>query len=247
MTSPLRKVHGLQLQKKKLAKRTFVKVKRKKESEDNEDEEPQEEQDETSEQPGSTETSETTTSSSSSSSSTSSFPSTGFNAFAKLMNPDNWECVACEVSNKPSLTKCAACERPRDKPSTTTTTTSISTTSTTVPQKTVPSQTKTPAPSVPSVPPAPFTGFNAFAALIQKGTWECSSCEVRNKEELQKCGACETPKPDTTSSTTTNEETSTGFTFGSDESGSKTSEGGFDFSFGGGSSEETGGLTFGGE
>jgi len=29
------------------------------------------------------------------------------------MNPNNWECTACEVSNKQELTKCAACETPR--------------------------------------------------------------------------------------------------------------------------------------
>jgi len=35
------------------------------------------------------------------------------NVFVKLINPENWECPTCEVSNKKDLQKCAACDAPR--------------------------------------------------------------------------------------------------------------------------------------
>jgi hypothetical protein len=40
-------------------------------------------------------------------------PAPEVNGFAFLMNPTNWECAACEVSNKKELTKCAACDAPK--------------------------------------------------------------------------------------------------------------------------------------
>lgn len=36
--------------------------------------------------------------------------SSGFNAFAALINPDNWTCEICLVSNNKNLIKCGACE-----------------------------------------------------------------------------------------------------------------------------------------
>lgn len=86
---------------------------------------------------------------------------------------DSWSCKECFVNNNSTATKCIACENPKPEvnPSNETT------------QKV-------------QVKPPPVT-TSGFGDLFKKkaGHWECSVCLILNKENDNKCAACETPKP----------------------------------------------------
>ena len=44
---------------------------------------------------------------------------------------------------------------------------------------------------------------DSFTGLFKKpaGSWECSTCLIQNKPEVEKCAACETPRPKPKTST----------------------------------------------
>ncbi|GLV45529.1 Nucleoporin 153kD [Carabus blaptoides fortunei] len=98
-------------------------------------------------------------------------PAVGFGAQFK-MAADKWECSACMIRNNQADTACVACTTP--KPGT-------------------------------AKPNAPAAGAGAalsgFGMQFKpaEGTWECSSCMIRNKSDTVKCVACESPKPGSTS------------------------------------------------
>lgn len=98
---------------------------------------------------------------------------------------DTWECSTCMIRNKRELTKCAACETPNPK---------ASSTGTQLPSfgnKTEPSKSTT----------GQQSGFgNVFK--VKTDEWECSICMVRNKQSNKKCQCCEAPNPKCTSSAT---------------------------------------------
>lgn len=87
------------------------------------------------------------------------------------MAADKWECTACMVRNNQADTACVACTTPK------------------------PGAVKASAPSS-SVPAASST-FSGFGMQFKpaEGTWECSACMIRNKSDVVKCVACESPKP----------------------------------------------------
>ncbi|KAF7270769.1 hypothetical protein GWI33_016275 [Rhynchophorus ferrugineus] len=82
---------------------------------------------------------------------------------------DQWICDTCMIRNKVDVTKCAACETP--KPGSAGVKANIASSS---------------------------TSTSSFGAIVApSGTWECSTCMIRNKEEVVNCAACETAKPGT--------------------------------------------------
>ncbi|XP_028406164.1 nuclear pore complex protein Nup153-like [Dendronephthya gigantea] len=83
--------------------------------------------------------------------------------------PGSWECGSCMLNNKPDAIKCVACEAPK-------------------PGKKA---------EKPGEDKHVVDWKTKFAP--PKDSWECSTCLVRNKNDLSKCAACETPKPGTSS------------------------------------------------
>lgn len=102
--------------------------------------------------------------------------------FASLfkMGTDKWECSACFVQNNNSETKCIACTTPK------------------------PTANGSANKNQPT--PAATTNINNFGDKFKppSSTWECSICMIRNKDDLEKCAACETPKPGKQSTTNGN-------------------------------------------
>ncbi|KAF2888755.1 hypothetical protein ILUMI_17418, partial [Ignelater luminosus] len=95
--------------------------------------------------------------------------STGFGKEFK-MSSDKWECQECFVRNEGSVTKCVACTAPK------------------------PGSATTKAPPPPNGPAScSFKWGDQFKP--PSSTWECPTCMIRNKDETEKCVACETPKP----------------------------------------------------
>lgn len=80
-------------------------------------------------------------------------------------SPDKWECSMCMVHNNTAVSKCVSCTA--SKPNSILENKSMKTTSSGFGDKFKPSS----------------------------GTWECGTCMIRNKSELIKCAACETPNP----------------------------------------------------
>ncbi|CAN0090654.1 unnamed protein product [Lampetra fluviatilis] len=102
---------------------------------------------------------------------------TGFGSqFSK--KEGEWDCDTCAVRNKPHLAACAACQT--RKPDATTS----------IPRVAESSQ----APAVRNL-----TGFGSQFSK-KEGEWDCDTCAVRNKPELAACAACQTRKPDATTS-----------------------------------------------
>lgn len=83
---------------------------------------------------------------------------------------NEWECDACMIRNKQEATKCIACETPRKGAA-------QQTTSTLLPIK------------------------NSFGDAFKPkaGTWECETCMISNKNDVNECVACQTKKPGATS------------------------------------------------
>lgn len=80
--------------------------------------------------------------------------------------PGSWECEICCVTNDKDKLKCVACQSEKPKG--------------TVPYNTLQSS----------------TGFSlADKFKPEAGSWECSTCLVRNKADKTKCEACQTSKP----------------------------------------------------
>lgn len=100
-------------------------------------------------------------------------------AFKK--SSDEWECSQCMVRNKNSSVKCVACESQKPE--------QISNSST--------NESTSCFGNVEEKPP-PLTGNvigwgDAFKRSSDE--WECDTCMLRNKDSVEKCVACETPKP----------------------------------------------------
>ncbi|KAF9081167.1 hypothetical protein BGX23_001237 [Mortierella sp. AD031] len=119
--------------------------------------------------------------------------------------PDNtgkWKCTTCESYNKDELNKCGACEtaKPGSK----------------APAAAAPSVPNMFAPvaAAPAAAPATTAATSAaapptnnwasigFKGPDNTGKWKCTTCESYNKDELNKCGACETAKPGAKESST---------------------------------------------
>ncbi|XP_062343256.1 nuclear pore complex protein Nup153 isoform X1 [Osmerus eperlanus] len=93
--------------------------------------------------------------------------------FGDMFKPPagSWNCSVCMVQNKPSDTKCVACQSPQPSTSSSKTTPASGLQSTTA--------------------PVGFKGLFTTPA----GTWDCDTCLVQNKPDVVKCVACETAKP----------------------------------------------------
>ncbi len=85
----------------------------------------------------------------------------------------SWECTSCMLNNEASAVKCIACETAK------------------------PSADKTGSTGKDKQEKQEIDFKAMFAA--PKDTWECETCLVRNKNELNKCAACETKRPGTSS------------------------------------------------
>ena len=83
----------------------------------------------------------------------------------------SWECTSCLVNNNVDAVKCVACETAK------------------------PSAKKTGNTSKDKQEKQELDLKAKFAP--PKDTWECETCLVRNKNELNKCAACETKRPGT--------------------------------------------------
>ncbi|RXN01741.1 Nuclear pore complex protein Nup153 [Acipenser ruthenus] len=145
--------------------------------------------------------------------SSTSSPTVGF-GFGDKFKPatGSWQCDACLLQNKPTDSKCVACQTAKPN---------------------IDSSKQSKCSKMPS---------ETLQSLGDKfkpvsGTWECDTCLVQNKPEVTKCVACETSKPGTgvksaltlpafseckltmgsggsTSTTTTTSSLSSGFGFG---------------------------------
>lgn len=91
------------------------------------------------------------------------------------LNSEQWECPTCLVRNKNTDSNCAACTNPK------------------VANGAVFHSHPAPTPPTVSLNSSAPIGFqNLYKAPTN--TWECSVCLIRNKDSLNKCAACETPK-----------------------------------------------------
>ncbi|XP_059049050.1 E3 SUMO-protein ligase RanBP2 [Achroia grisella] len=84
----------------------------------------------------------------------------------------SWYCESCYTNNLESFDKCACCEKPNPKGST--------------------SENN-------SIPPINSTWGETFKP--KPGTWECKLCLIRNEANSECCNACNTPKDPTTKQT----------------------------------------------
>ncbi|XP_018423700.1 PREDICTED: E3 SUMO-protein ligase RanBP2-like [Nanorana parkeri] len=85
-----------------------------------------------------------------------------------------WDCSTCLVRNEANVSKCASCQTTEVKPA----------------------FTATSASSFKFVAPE-INSQKDFGGLFAKkeGSWDCSTCLVRNEANVSKCVACESPKP----------------------------------------------------
>ncbi|XP_041101700.1 nuclear pore complex protein Nup153-like isoform X2 [Polyodon spathula] len=100
-------------------------------------------------------------------------PTGGF-GFGDKFKPatGSWQCDACLLQNKPSDSKCVACQTAKPN---------VDSSKESKCSKTTPE-------TLPSL-------GDKFKPV--SGTWECDTCLVQNKPEVTKCVACETSKPGT--------------------------------------------------
>lgn len=95
---------------------------------------------------------------------------------AFIKKSDEWSCDTCMVTNKSSSEKCVACETPKPGASAKEAL-KLSSTFT------------TPTPVV----------TNSLSAFMKKtNEWSCDTCMLTNNSSVDKCVACETPKPGST-------------------------------------------------
>lgn len=110
-----------------------------------------------------------------------------------------WECSVCLIRNNPEKEKCAACESIRVnnkkemKNNFSNNDTKLTNTTTTVGLTTPNLETKQiiKQQSNNQIPTLKFGDKFKTPA----DTWECNTCMIRNKNELIKCAACESPRP----------------------------------------------------
>ncbi|XP_017466389.1 PREDICTED: nuclear pore complex protein Nup153-like isoform X4 [Rhagoletis zephyria] len=103
----------------------------------------------------------------------------GFGDEFKKASSNKWECQTCLIPNENNVDKCAACEMPRIK--------------------SVP----TPQTVIPVLATAIASGSSNFGTQFKKSSdqWDCDVCMIRNKQQVDKCVACETPRKGATPST----------------------------------------------
>lgn len=156
-------------------------------------------------------------------------PNNEFKGFEGFKKPkDTWECNECFVSNKNSLESCAACSTPKagaTKPTASNVTFQFPIANST---ETKPNNLGDKCPSL----------FNSIKT--PEGSWECSTCLVRNNKDDLACAACSTPKPGAPPS----EKTKPSFTFGIPNCTSQ-STGGFTFNAGVSTESAKPTITFG--
>lgn len=103
----------------------------------------------------------------------------GFGGAFKKSN-DEWECSVCMVRNKNSDEKCVACETAK-------------------PGKSSSYGTQTNASVFINADPTPTITGNGtdWSSAFKKSAneWDCDICMLRNKDSMDKCVACETPRP----------------------------------------------------
>ncbi|KAJ3405017.1 E3 SUMO-protein ligase RanBP2, partial [Chytridiales sp. JEL 0842] len=147
--------------------------------------------------------------------------------FAPTAKPaGQWECGTCLINNKGDATICAACETPKPGSSS--------------------SSSASAQPSFGGFKPPSSTasdasigGFKFAPTAKPAGQWECGTCLINNKADATVCAACETPKPGSTSSSSTATPPSFG---GFKPPAPTTSSTGFQFA-----PPSSGGFSFGGK
>ncbi|KAF5300979.1 hypothetical protein FQR65_LT09023 [Abscondita terminalis] len=128
---------------------------------------------------------------------------------------DTWECSVCLIRNVPEKSKCAACENPKPQISKKETTktcfanqlntgksdSNVETNSTK--DGSFVKDNKINGPIVCN--PTTFVNHSFGDKFkVPDSMWTCSTCMITNKNELDKCAACETAKPGTKSSVNSN-------------------------------------------
>lgn len=104
---------------------------------------------------------------------------------------NEWTCTKCKAQVKNDLNACSACQTPKEGVSL------------------VASFEAKPTPAA----PLNFNLGDKFKP--NSNTWECSTCMIRNKDDLTKCAACEAPKPEKTNTNPPSFGTPCGFSFNS--------------------------------
>ncbi|XP_054730888.1 nuclear pore complex protein Nup153 isoform X1 [Anastrepha obliqua] len=96
----------------------------------------------------------------------------GFGDKFKKSTSNKWECETCLIYNASDADKCVACETPRIKSSS------------------IPPTEKSPSTTLLA------TTSSQFGAQFKKSSdeWECDSCLIRNKQQADRCVACETSR-----------------------------------------------------
>nr|XP_027231507.1 nuclear pore complex protein Nup153-like [Penaeus vannamei] len=108
--------------------------------------------------------------------------SQGFEGFggAFKKSSEEWECSVCMIRNKNSAEKCVACETAK-------------------PGKTSSHGIQTNASVFSNTDPTPTITGNGtdWGSAFKKSSneWDCDMCMLRNKDSVDKCVACETPRP----------------------------------------------------
>ncbi|KAF8979278.1 hypothetical protein BGZ46_005629 [Entomortierella lignicola] len=108
-------------------------------------------------------------------SSTPAAPATAAFGWRAADNSNKWKCPTCDVYNKNDLNKCPCCETAKPGGST--------------------GASVSAAPVAPATPVTPATPAFSWGATDNTNKWKCPTCDVYNKNDLNKCPCCETAKP----------------------------------------------------
>ncbi|XP_071807290.1 uncharacterized protein [Asterias amurensis] len=96
-------------------------------------------------------------------------------AFAEKFKPPpgSWECDTCLIQNKADDNKCISCQTAKPQM---------------VNSHAIPSSSSS----------SDVNAMNDLQARFKppEGSWECPTCEIQNKQDVNKCVACMTPNPD---------------------------------------------------
>ncbi|XP_024214651.1 E3 SUMO-protein ligase RanBP2 isoform X2 [Halyomorpha halys] len=122
--------------------------------------------------------------------------------------PGSWECKSCYVRNTSDLQTCSACNNKKpgvsldSKPEINKVAPPKEDIKTSLGEKNSVTNLKSEQPSLSSLlKPSP-------------GSWECTSCYVRNKSDIHSCEACGTKRPGSTVDTSVKKDATPGFVFG---------------------------------
>lgn len=110
---------------------------------------------------------------------------------AFIRKSDEWSCDTCMLTNKSNFEKCVACETP--KPG---------------------AAAKEPLKMASNFTPSTPVVTNSLSAFMKKSNeWSCDTCMLTNNSSVDKCMACETPKPGSTVKTSVTSSLSAPSTF----------------------------------